>query len=74
MQFCAAPPTKVVDTLGAGDSFIAGYLAAMLAGGESLGCLEAGTKTAIAVLGQEGAWSNSVVEMRRHLPDDGLRV
>jgi sugar/nucleoside kinase (ribokinase family) len=37
---CAAPPTEVVDTTGAGDSFDAGFIAARLRGLELGRCLE----------------------------------
>jgi len=64
VQFCPAPSLEVVDTLGAGDAFIAGFLAAMLDGDDLQSCLQTGTRTAAEVLGQEGAWVNEVVERR----------
>ncbi len=41
-----ARPVDVVDTLGAGDTFIAGFLAARLGGGSLQYCLEAGRNLA----------------------------
>ncbi|KQL33146.1 fructoselysine kinase [Bacillus sp. FJAT-25509] len=47
---------NVVDTMGAGDSFIAGFLYGTLQGLSIQQCLELGTKTAAKTIGYFGAW------------------
>lgn len=47
---------KVVDTLGAGDSFIAGFLYGILEGLPVQQCLEKGTLKAARTIGYFGAW------------------
>ena len=49
-------PCEVVDTMGAGDSFIAGFLAAWLDRKELAACMEAGARNAAKTLGISGAW------------------
>ena len=49
-------PVEVVDTLGAGDTFIAGFLAARIAGEEIVRCLEAGRDLAAATCGHIGGF------------------
>ena len=60
---CPTERVRVVDTLGAGDSFIAGFLAHYLIGGDIARALQAGTTMAATVIQQEGAWSNRVIEI-----------
>ena len=48
--------TKVVDTLGAGDSYIAGFLSKALKGESLKNCMEAGAKKAALTIGHFGAW------------------
>lgn len=62
--FQQAEQAPVTDTLGAGDAFIAGFLAGVLAGEDLAGALAAGTRLATHVIGQQGAWTNAVVEER----------
>lgn len=47
---CPAEPAEVVDTNGAGDAFLAGYLAAHRAGEPTAGCLRAGAVQATRAL------------------------
>lgn len=49
-------PCKVVDTMGAGDSYIAGFLLGMLEGLEIEKCMEKGAKSSCVTLGYQGAW------------------
>lgn len=51
-----AAPAKVVDTTGAGDSFIAGFLDAHLAGAELADALKAGAKLAAQTCGHFGGF------------------
>ena len=53
---CAPVPCTVVDTMGAGDSFIAGFLHAWLQGGDPLFCMQAGAENAAVTIGCSGAW------------------
>ena len=46
----------VVDTMGAGDSFIAGFLMAWLKGEDISACMSAGAKNSAVTLGYNGAW------------------
>lgn len=49
-------PVQVVDTLGAGDSYIAGFLLAWLEGNSIPACMEAGAKNAAITIAYQGAW------------------
>jgi len=51
-----ARPVEVVDTLGAGDTFIAGFLAARLGGATLAACLAAGRDAAAATCGHLGGF------------------
>ena len=46
----------VVDTLGAGDSYIAGFLLARLAGKSMPECMRAGSENSAVTIGYLGAW------------------
>lgn len=47
---------KVVDTMGAGDSFIAGFLYGMLQGMEIQKAMEFGARNSAVTLEYQGAW------------------
>ena len=49
-------PCEVIDTLGAGDSYVAGFIAAMLEGKEIIQCMENGAKQASITIQYKGAW------------------
>ncbi len=57
-EFCFQDvmPCRVVDTMGAGDSFIAGFLAAWLEKKPMKACMESGAKNAADVISYHGAW------------------
>jgi len=49
-------PCDVVDSMGAGDSYIAGFLKGIMEGKSILTCMEAGAASAGMTLGYQGAW------------------
>ncbi len=49
-------PVQVVDTMGAGDSFIAGFIQAILQGKSLKECLKAGAESSAITLQYTGAW------------------
>jgi len=49
-------PCDVVDTMGAGDSYIAGFLKGLLEGKEIIECMKLGAYNASITLGYRGAW------------------
>ncbi|MCZ8519900.1 fructoselysine 6-kinase [Paenibacillus caseinilyticus] len=53
---CGAAQADVVDTMGAGDSFIAGFLYGIRQGLPVGVCLELGSRTAAKTIGYFGAW------------------
>ena len=57
-QFYTYPPAKcdVVDTMGAGDSYIAGFLYAWLQEKPPLQCMKEGTENAAVTISYSGAW------------------
>ncbi|MBQ1376546.1 MAG: fructoselysine 6-kinase [Lachnospiraceae bacterium] len=55
-EACEAPDVPVVDTLGAGDSYIAGFLKSWLEKKPLKACMEEGTRNAAITIGYTGAW------------------
>lgn len=53
---CGIVKCSVVDTMGAGDSFIAGFLVEILRGGDMREAMEAGARNSSITLGYQGAW------------------
>lgn len=53
---CSPAPCEVVDTMGAGDSFIAGFLLAWLRRESIPACMRAGAENAAITIGYAGAW------------------
>lgn len=53
---CGIVRCRVVDTMGAGDSFIAGFLVEILRGGNIKEAMEAGARNSSITLGYQGAW------------------
>jgi 2-dehydro-3-deoxygluconokinase len=51
-----AYPVDVVDTVGAGDAFVGGYLAGLVTGQPTKGCLETGARLGALVCGARGDW------------------
>jgi len=51
-----AYPVDVLDTVGAGDAFVGGYLAALVTGQPTKGCLETGARLGALVCGARGDW------------------
>lgn len=49
-------PVEVVDTIGAGDSYIAGFLKGILEGKELKECMEIGARTASETISYFGSW------------------
>lgn len=68
-------PTTIVNTVGGGDSFIAGFVEAILRGGEVPDALVAGATTAAKVLGVFGPWEGADVRPYEidGSPDEVLR-
>jgi fructoselysine 6-kinase len=58
VQFAAAAPAGIVDTLGAGDGFIAGFLVAHAAGASIADCLAQGAKQAALVCQGKGGFGH----------------
>ncbi|GAA1059969.1 sugar kinase [Agromyces bracchium] len=68
----AAVPVTVVDTVGAGDAFVAGYLAARLAGEDDDARLDLAVRTGAAACTHPGDWEGFPTrrELERRLGDD----
>ena len=49
-------PCRVVDTMGAGDSLLAGFLHSWLEGLDIPGCMASGAQCSAVTLAYEGAW------------------
>jgi fructoselysine 6-kinase len=56
----SAIPVEVVDTTGAGDSYIAAFLAASVAGADLRACMEAGSRAGAETCRMVGAWEGSI--------------
>lgn len=59
-------PTEVVDTTGAGDSFMAGFIAARLAGSSVPDALDAGTRRGAFTCRYVGGWPQLASDIERH--------
>jgi fructoselysine 6-kinase len=57
-------PCEVVDTIGAGDSYIAGFLAAWVRRAGIPACMAAGAECAAVTIGYRGAWGESLTPGR----------
>ena len=57
-RFVACPPApcELIDTMGAGDSYIAGFLLAWLRDSSLIACMQAGAQNAAVTIGYAGAW------------------
>ncbi|MET0725518.1 MAG: PfkB family carbohydrate kinase [Leifsonia sp.] len=64
-----AVPASVIDTTGAGDAFIAGFIASRLAGSDVTTALRAGAELAAGACSHRGGWSGARVTT----PPSGLR-
>lgn len=53
---CAPAPCAMIDTMGAGDSYIAGFLVSWLSGSALPECMRAGAEKAAVTIGHKGAW------------------
>ncbi|WP_068539341.1 fructoselysine 6-kinase [Olegusella massiliensis] len=49
-------PVKIADTMGAGDSFIAGYIKGILEGKDVSACMEEGAQSSAVTIQYNGAW------------------
>ncbi len=56
----SAVPVDVVDTVGAGDAFVAGYLAELIEGRSLTECLATAVKAGAAVCRHEGDWEGAI--------------
>jgi hypothetical protein len=64
IAFAAAAPADIVDTLGAGDGFIAGFLAAHAAGSPVAACLAQGVAHAARVCASKGGFGHGIPIVR----------
>ena len=53
---CPPAPCTVVDTMGAGDSYIAGFIKTWLEGKSIAECMKTGALTAAGTIARQGAW------------------
>ncbi len=67
---CGIIPCRVVDTMGAGDSYIAGFLAAYTEGEPVSACMKAGAVCSAGTLEHAGAWQTETGTD----PDPGVTV
>lgn len=55
-ESCGIVACDVVDTMGAGDSYIAGFLNALLEGADLAECMKRGAENSAITIGYNGAW------------------
>ena len=55
-ESCGIITCDVVDTMGAGDSYIAGFLNALLEGADLVECMKKGAENSAITIGYNGAW------------------
>jgi fructoselysine 6-kinase len=60
VEFAPAVPAEIIDTLGAGDGFIAGFLAAHASGAPVAACLTRGATQAARVCGSKGGFGHGI--------------
>lgn len=73
VEYCAAVPTREVDPFGAGDAFVAGYLATKMDGAAPIECLVRATTIASMAVSTEGDWEGLpfLREVDRDIATDG---
>jgi 2-dehydro-3-deoxygluconokinase len=69
-----ALPASVVDPVGAGDAFAAGFLAGRLHGADPVGCLRQAAQVAAVAVATEGDWEGLPNAMELATLEQGLDI